>query len=323
MRGSSGCTCGGFCGGNDAAPAREILRTGGLDCRSTKAGVGLDGVLLFSLEIIMRRPVSTLTMAACFAAASFLASSNGFADDSVYSPTLDTPLQRFTAPEDSARPGESFFNKAVTALSKEDYGFAVNMYRVSASWAFKPAQYNLGVMYFNGEGVPADRALGMAWLALAAERDDKAYAAARDAAYAKMSGEEFERANVLWREMRGTYGDERALKRAKARWLQVRRAATGSHLGEGTGHLSVGGKSGYGRNYGLQGSTLADSRSAFGILGGGSVDGSEAYARLRKSDDPYDIKLKQPNATATVKDIIPIGDGVKSTPPAGKPSNFY
>jgi len=49
----------------------------------------------------------------------------------------------------------------------------------------------------------------------------------------------------------------------------------------------------------------------------------EAYARLRKSDDPYDIKLKQPNATATVKDIIPIGDGVKSTPPAGKPSNFY
>jgi hypothetical protein len=285
----------------------------------------LTGVLFFNLEITMRRSVPALTMTVCFAAVSFLASPNGVAADSdtAYSPTLDTPLQRFTAPEDSARPGESFFNRAVTALSKEDYGFAVNMYRVSASWAYKPAQYNLGVMYFNGEGVPADRALGMAWLALAAERDDKAYAAARDTAYAKMSSEEFERANALWREMRGTYGDERALKRAKARWLQVRRAATGSHLGEGTGHLSVGGKSGVGRNYGLQGSTLADSRSAFGILGAGSVDGSEAYARLRQSDNPYDIKLKQQSGTATVKDIIPIGDGVKSVPPAGKPSNFY
>jgi len=44
---------------------------------------------------------------------------------------------------------------------------------------------------------------------------------------------------------------------------------------------------------------------------------------LRETDNPYDIKLKQPNGTATVEDIIPIGDGVKSAPPAGKPSNFY
>ncbi len=67
---------------------------------------------------------------------------------------------------------------------------------------------------------------------MAAERDDKAYAAARDTAYTKMSGEEFERANVLWRDLRETYGDDTALKRAKTRWLQMRRAATGSHLGE-------------------------------------------------------------------------------------------
>jgi len=273
----------------------------------------------------MRTSVSLLTMAMCFAAASLTAPSSCSAADSdvYYSPTLDTPLQRFTAPEDSARPGESFFNKAVTALSKEDYGFAVNMYRVSASWAFKPSQYNLGVMYFNGEGVPADRALGMAWLALAAERDDKAYAAARDAAYTKMTSDEFERANLLWREMRGTYGDERALKRAQARWMQVRRAATGSHLGEGTGHLSVGGKGGSGRNYSAQGNSLADSRSAFGILGGGSVDGSEAYSRLRETDNPYDIKLKQSKGTTTVGDIIPIGEDVKSAKSTRKPSNFY
>ena len=103
----------------------------------------------------------------------------------------------------------------------------------------------------------------------------------------------------------------------------MKQPATGSHLGEGIGHLSVGGKSVVGRNYSLQGSALADRRSAFGILGAGAVDGSTAYARLRETDNPYDIKLKQPNGTATVEDIIPIGDGVKSAPPEGKRSNFY
>ena len=103
----------------------------------------------------------------------------------------------------------------------------------------------------------------------------------------------------------------------------MRRAATGSHLGEGTGHLTVGGKGGSGRNSSMQGSALADSRSAFGILGGGSVDGSAAYRRLRESDNPYDVKLKQPTGTATVKEIIPIGDDVKSATSARKPSNFY
>ena len=61
-----------------------------------------------------------------------------------YSPTLNSTNQRFVAPEDSARPGESFFYKAAVAASKEQYGLAAHLYQVSASWAYKPAQYNLG-----------------------------------------------------------------------------------------------------------------------------------------------------------------------------------
>ena len=44
----------------------------------------------------------------------------------------------------------------------------------AAYWASKDAQFALGLMYFNGDmqGIPANRPLGLAWFALAAERND-------------------------------------------------------------------------------------------------------------------------------------------------------
>ncbi len=266
---------------------------------------------------------SVLTFAFVIVVATASPTANAVDPATTYSPTRDTPLQRFTAPEDSARPGETFFYRAANAAAKGNHEFAAEMYRVSASWAYKPAQYDLGVMYFNGEGVPVDHALGMAWLALAAERDeDKDYGAARDLAYTKMSGAEFERANELWRDLRKTYGDDVALMRAKNRWLQVRRAATGSHLGEGTGHLTAGGRDVSGMNVNGKFKANTSTQTAFGITGAGAVDGSAAYSRLRTSDSPYDVKLKQPTGIATVKDIIPIGDGVpRST--EKDPKRFY
>ena len=56
----------------------------------------------------------------------------------------------FTGPESSARPGVFFFDKAVDAFEKEQFAFAVEMYQVAASWAYKPAEYNLSVMYAKG-----------------------------------------------------------------------------------------------------------------------------------------------------------------------------
>jgi hypothetical protein len=176
------------------------------------------------------------------------------------------------------------------------------MFRVSASWAYKPAQYNLGVMYYKGEGVPRDKALGMAWFALAAERsEDAAYAAARDAAYADMNADEFAQANVLWRDMRKTYGDATALKRARNRWLQSRAEMTGSRVGGGTGALAVGGRTG-------QATRKIWQTTSFSITGAGAVDGSIAYRQLRASDNPYDIRFKQQKGTVTVEDVIPAGD---------------
>ncbi|HEU4664084.1 MAG TPA: sel1 repeat family protein, partial [Dokdonella sp.] len=60
----------------------------------------------------------------------------------------------YATPEDDGRPGEKYYFNAVRAVTKKDYRFAIDMYEVSASWAYKPAQYNLGVMYLKGQGVP-------------------------------------------------------------------------------------------------------------------------------------------------------------------------
>jgi TPR repeat protein len=71
-------------------------------------------------------------------------------------------------PEADARPGEYYFLRGARAFQKKDYEFAIQMYEVAASWAFKPAEYNLAVMYARSQGVPADLPRGMAWMALAA-----------------------------------------------------------------------------------------------------------------------------------------------------------
>jgi len=90
----------------------------------------------------------------------------------------------------------------------------------AAYWASKDAQFALGLMYFNGDmqGIPANRPLGLAWLALAAERNDfdrqRSYAIAR----AKSSEEDIQASEALLKKMQSTYGDKVAGLRAMRRF---------------------------------------------------------------------------------------------------------
>ena len=138
--------------------------------------------------------------------------------DSEYAAAQREMGNGFSTPEADARPGEYYFLLAVHAYGKKDFAFAIQMYEVAAAWAFKPAEYNLAIMYARGQGIPVDLPRGMAWMALASERNDKRYVDAREAIYAEMTPEQFEQANVIWRGLKKTYGDEVALRRAKARW---------------------------------------------------------------------------------------------------------
>jgi hypothetical protein len=220
--------------------------------------------------------------------------------DSEYAAAQREMGKGMDTPEADARPGEYYFLLAVHAFRKNDFTFAIQMYEVAAAWAFKPAEYNLAVMYSRGQGIAVDLPRGMAWMALAAERNEKRYVDAREAVYAEMTPEQFEQANAIWRELKKTYGDEVALRRAKARWAQVKSSMTGSRVGS-VGNLSVGMPNPNGgdpssakRAIVPPGVTYVRSTasSPAEVTGGNGIDGSIAYRQFRDSDNPYDPKFQ-------------------------------
>jgi hypothetical protein len=230
--------------------------------------------------------------------------------DSNYTAAMRLRSAAENTPEADGRPGEYYFQEGARAFAKKDFRFAIQMYEVAASWAYKPAEYDLGVMYARGQGVPVDLPRAMAWMALAAERNDKRYVDAREAVHAALSKEQFEQANAIFRDLKKTYGDETALRRAKARWEEVRMNVTGSHVGF-VGHLDVGSPPPSSGDpsaaKGAPGVHKTSTTSAEIFGGGDEVDGVTAYRQLRESDNPYDPKFeRQPLGTATVEALIPV-----------------
>ena len=205
----------------------------------------------------------------------------------------------FTGPESSARPGVFFFEKAVDAFEKEQYVFAIEMYQVAASWAYKPAEYNLSVMYAKGEGVPVDLPRAMAWGALAAERGASRYVRARDAINVTLTSEQVAEANRILEELKPKYADETALKKAYRRWRDVKRDITGSRIGaDGGVKVGGGGQSLTSTSPGYEITT------AWGLLGGGQNDASLEYRQLRESKNPYDPKHKIGTPNVTVGELV-------------------
>lgn len=116
-------------------------------------------------------------------------------------------------------PGEYYFCAAIRDFGKGHNDLAAARLRDAAFWASKPAQYILGLMYYNGDEGRVNRPLGVAWLAIAAERHDPKYEAAFARAYLESTPDERAQANTYWRELREQYADTRAGRRAHRRYL--------------------------------------------------------------------------------------------------------
>lgn len=206
-----------------------------------------------------------------------------------------------STPEFDARPGEYYFRIAAAAFRKKQYDYAIDMYTIAASWAYKPAEYNLGVMYFRGQGVPVDRPLGTAWMVLAAERDTPHYVAVRDLFVSLLDDNQFSKADALFGQLQPTYGDVTALHKAEVRWAQTRAAMTGSHVGGATGPLSIGSPGGTGQsrpvalvvNKSVRGPQLLGAQPIMNttVFQGDHLQGTVAYQQFRLSDNPYDVKF--------------------------------
>jgi hypothetical protein len=231
----------------------------------------------------------------------------------------------FNTPESDGRPGVKFFTYGVQAFRKGDFQHAIAMYKVAASWAYKPAECNLAVMYFKGRGVPVDHARGAAWMVLAAERGEPRYVKARDLMVTVLSQAEFARTDELWGDLKQTYGDAVALRRAKAQWAWVRTHRTGTRVGGVAGELSVGVLDGghTPRTLSEGGQSAHVATTAFEMLQSGSIDGSVAYRQFQQSDNPYDpVFLKNRTGNVTVEplqSIKPDSQSSKRKPAAAFP----
>jgi TPR repeat protein len=81
----------------------------------------------------------------------------------------------------------------------QDYAAAMSWYRKAAEQGSARAQVNLGVMYGTGEGVPQDYVIAHMWLNLAAVNGDKDAVKGRDMVAAQMTPAQIAEAQKLAR----------------------------------------------------------------------------------------------------------------------------
>jgi len=87
----------------------------------------------------------------------------------------------------------------------QDYAKAVYWYRLAAEQGHASAQFNLGVLYDQGEGVPQDFVVGHMWFNLAAAAGIAQAAEARDSFAESMTGEQIAEAQRLAREWHASH----------------------------------------------------------------------------------------------------------------------
>jgi len=89
------------------------------------------------------------------------------------------------------------FDRGVSAYNDGDYPTALREFRLAAEQGNALAQYNLGIMYGNGQGLPQNHQLAYMWFSLAAAKGVERAASVRDKAAGNMTPEQIGRAQQL------------------------------------------------------------------------------------------------------------------------------
>lgn len=105
------------------------------------------------------------------------------------------------------------FEDGVAAHKRGDYGAALKFFKAVAEQGDATAQYNLGLMYSDGQGVPQDYAEAMRWYKLAAQQGDSTAQHNLGVMYAKGQGvlQDYAR-SYLWFNLAATKGDSDSVK---------------------------------------------------------------------------------------------------------------
>jgi len=131
-------------------------------------------------------------------------------------------------------PGTQFLERGNMFFRQGDYDAAVGNYRLAAHWADKLAQFNLGMMYVNGDGVARDPLMGWAWIKLSAERGYPKNVAVAADIWNQFTDEHRKVAReILEKELKPRYGDEVAIPRTsnEMKRMLARNTSGGSRVG--------------------------------------------------------------------------------------------
>lgn len=121
-----------------------------------------------------------------------------------------------------AIPGIYYYCVGIRDIAKGNADRARSMLEIAASWGNKQAQFALGMSYYKGDVQALDRGRGLAWLGLAAERQNPTYVAIFKSAWGQATPEERARGSTLWKSLLPDYGDKRAARRAERRYRNER-----------------------------------------------------------------------------------------------------
>ncbi|HSD68954.1 MAG TPA: hypothetical protein VLB07_05335 [Woeseiaceae bacterium] len=104
----------------------------------------------------------------------------------------------------------------------------------------KYAQYTIGYMHLNGQGVPQSNARALAWYRLAAERGAPALVEARDSLLKKLAPEEIAESSRIFADLWKEMGDNRILLELITDDLAILKSRTGTRIpGAASGPLTV------------------------------------------------------------------------------------
>lgn len=131
----------------------------------------------------------------------------------------------------SAHPDLRWRLEGMRAYDAKDYDVAMSRLLRAARHADKPSQAMVAEMHWRGVGVPQDRALGYAWMDIAAERLYPAFIAYRETYWEALSPAEREDAIARGQAVLAEYGDDVAKPRLESVLRRERRNVTGSRVG--------------------------------------------------------------------------------------------
>lgn len=157
-------------------------------------------------------------------------------DARVEAPAIDPDIltEGFLA----AHPDLRWRAEGVRDYASGRYDSALSELKRAARYADKPAQAMVAEMYWRGIGVAQDRALGYAWMDIAAERMYHDFVVYRETYWRQLSEAERSDAIARGQAVLEEYGDDAAKPRLEKVLRREARGSTGSRVGF-TGNLSI------------------------------------------------------------------------------------